>query len=54
MKTFVIRFYLTEVAYRAGTAAFVETLKCDRNYAISWAKSRLKSSNFKFYDIQEK
>lgn len=54
MKTFIIKYYLTETAYRSGVAAFTETIKGDRNYAVNWAQNKLRSSNFKYYDIQEK
>ena len=54
MKTFVIKYYLTESAYRCGIAAFTETYRGDRNSAINWAQNKLKYSHFKFYDLQEK
>lgn len=54
MKTFIIKYYLTETAYRSGIPAFTETFKGYRNIAINWAENRVRSSNFKFYDIQEK
>ena len=53
MKTFIIKYYLTESAYKIGCAAFTETIKSDRNYVIALAQSKIKNSNFKFYDIQE-
>ena len=54
MKTFIIRYYLTENAYRGGVAAFTETIKGDRNFAINWAQNKIRTTNFKFYDITEK
>jgi len=54
MKTFIIKYYLTETAFRNGVAAFTETIKGDKNFVINWAQNKLKSSNFKYYDIQEK
>ena len=54
MKTFIIKCYLTETAYRCGVPAFTETFRGDRNTAVNWAQSKVRTSNFKFYDIQEK
>ena len=54
MKTFVIKYYLTEAAFRIGNAAFTETIKGDRNFVVTWAQNKIKYSNFKFFDIEEK
>lgn len=54
MKTFIIKYYLTEAAYRSGIPAFTETYRGDRNSAVNWAQNKVRTSNFKFYDIQEK
>lgn len=54
MKTWIIKYYLTEVAFKSGVAAFTETIKGDRNYAVNWAQNKIRHSNFKFFDIQEK
>ena len=54
MKSFIIKYYLTETTYRSGIPAFTETFKGYRNNAIIWAQNRARTSNFKFYDIQEK
>jgi hypothetical protein len=54
MKTFIIRYYLTENAYRAGVVAYTETINGNRNFAINWAQNKIKTTNFKFYDITEK
>ena len=54
MKTFIIKYYLTESAYRCGVPAFTETFRGDRNTAVNWAQNKVRTSNFKFYDIQEK
>ena len=54
MKTFIIKYYLTETAYRCGVPAFTETFRGDRNTAVNWAQNKVRTSNFKFYDIQEK
>jgi hypothetical protein len=53
MKTFIIKYYLTETAYRGGVPAFTETFRGDRNTAVNWAQNKVRTSNFKFYDIQE-
>ena len=53
MKTFIIMYYLTEVAYRSGVPAFTETFRGDRNTAVNWAQNKVRTSNFKFYDIHE-
>ena len=54
MKTFIIKYYLTESAYRCGVPAFTETYRGDRNSAVNRAQNKVRTSNFKFYDIQEK
>ena len=54
MKTFIIKYYLTESAYRSGIPAFTETYRGDRNSAVNQAQNKVGTSNFKFYDIQEK
>lgn len=54
MKTFIIKYYLTETAYRCGVSAFTETFRGDRNSVVNWAQNKVRTSNFKFYDIQEK
>lgn len=50
----LIRYYLTENAYKTGCPAFSETIIGDRNYAVNWAQSKLRTSQFKFYDLTEK
>ena len=54
MKTWEIRYYLTEGAYKTGCPAFKETIKGDRNYAVNWAQQKIRNSQFKFYDLVEK
>ena len=55
MKTFIIKYYFTESAYRCGCPAFTETHYGDRNSAINWAQNVIRNNpRFKFYDIQEK
>ncbi len=54
MKVWLIKYYLTETAHRSGVAAFTETIRGDRNFAVSWANNKIRSSNFKFYDLIEK
>ena len=54
MKKWIIRYYITETAYKCGTAAFTETIQGDRNFAVSWAQNKIKYGSFKFYDISEK
>ena len=49
-----IRYYLTENAYKSGIPAFKEVINGDRQYAINWAQRKIKSSNFKFYDMVQK
>lgn len=48
-----VSYYLTEQAYKSGIAAFTETLNGDRNFVVGWAQNKMRSSNFKFYDIKE-
>ena len=55
MKTWEIKYYLTENAYKTGCFAFKEIIKGgDRSYVLNWAQQKLKSSQFKFYDLVEK
>lgn len=54
MKTWEIRYYLTEGAYKTGCPAFKETIKGDRNYAVNWAQQKIRNSQFKFYDLIDK
>ena len=49
-----IRYYLTENAYKSGIPAFKEIINVDKNYAINWAKKKISSSNFKYFDIVQK
>lgn len=51
---FEIKYYLTETAYKSGVPAFKETVNGDKNYAVNWAQQKLRNSNFKFYDIEQK
>lgn len=53
-KQWLIRYYLTESAYKAGIPSFTETILGDRNFAINWAQNKLKSSQFKSYELVEK
>ena len=53
-KKWQIKYYLTETAFRAGVPAFTETISGDRNFVVNWAQNKLKSSQFKFYDLIEK
>ena len=53
-KSWKIRYYLNEMAFKSGCAAFTETIRGDRNYVVNWAQNRLKNSQFKFYDLVEK
>ena len=48
MKTFIIKYYLTETAYRSGVPAFTETFRGDRNSAVNWAQNKVRTSSFKF------
>ena len=54
MKKWLIRYYLTESAYKTGCSAFTEIVKGDRNFAVNWAQNKLKNSQFKYYDLIEK
>jgi hypothetical protein len=49
-----IRYYLSEVAYKSGVPSFKEIFNGDRNAAINWAQTKVKNSNFKFYDMVQK
>lgn len=53
-KKWLIRYYLNEGAYKTGSHAFTETVIGDRNYVVNWAQNKLKTSQFKFYDLIEK
>ena len=50
----LIRYYLNESAYKSGCPAFTETINGDRDFAINWAQNKLRTSQFKFYDLTEK
>jgi len=50
----IIKFYLTEIAYKSGIVAHQMIYKGDRNGAISYAQAIMRGSNFKFYDIWQK
>ena len=54
MKTWEIRYYLTENAYKTGCCSFKEIIKGDRYYVLNWVQQKLKNSQFKFYDMVEK
>lgn len=54
MNKWLIRYYLSDSAYKSGFPAFTETITGDRNFVINWAQNRLKHSQFKFYDLIEK
>ena len=54
MKTWEIRYYLTETAFRSGCPAFKETIHGDRNFIVNWAQQKIKTTQFKFYDFIEK
>lgn len=49
-----IKYYLTEVAYKSGVAAYKEIIQGTRDYVITWATNKCKSSNFVTYDICQK
>ena len=54
MKQWLIRYYLSEGAYKTGYPTFTEIINGDRNFAVNWAQNKLKNSQFKFYDLIEK
>ena len=53
-KQWLIRYYLNEGTYKTGSPAFTETVIGNRNYVVNWAQNKLKTSQFKFYDLIEK
>lgn len=54
MQTWIIKYYITEGSYRSGVPAFKEEIKGDRNYVVTWAQNKVRCSQFKFYDIEQK
>ena len=50
---FKINFYLNETAFKSGVVQHSEILTCDRNFAVNWAQQKIRTTNFKFYDIQQ-
>lgn len=50
----IIKYYLTESSYRSGVPAFKETFRGDRNAAVNWAQNKLRSSQFNYYDLEQK
>ena len=53
-KQWLIRYYLTENAYKDGIQAFKETVGGYSNFVVNLAQNKLKNSQFKFYDLVEK
>lgn len=54
MQTWIIKYYITESSYRSGVPAFKEEIKGDRNFVVNWAQNKVRYSQFKFYDIEQK
>ena len=52
-KQLLIRYYPNKGTYKTGSPAFTETVIGDRNYVVNWAQNKLKTSQFKFYDLIE-
>jgi hypothetical protein len=50
---FEIRYYITEACYRNGPPAYTERIEGTRDYAIRWIQNKLKTSNYKYYDLIE-
>lgn len=53
MKKWIIRYYLSEGAFRTGCPSFTETIMGDRTTVINWAQNKLRYSQFKFFDFIE-
>ncbi len=53
-KQWLIRYYLNEGTYKTGSPVFTETVIGNHNYVVNWAQNKLKTSQFKFYDLIEK
>ncbi len=54
MKKWKVKFYLTEVAFRNGSAVCTETTTAPtREAVVVWAKNYIKNTQFKFYEIIE-
>lgn len=49
-----IRYYLDDNAKRTKIAAYKETVQGDRHYAENWAQNKLRHSNFKAFDLEQK
>lgn len=51
--TWKIRYYITENAYKSGIASYEEIIEGTRDYVISYIQKKLKTSNYKYYDLFE-
>ncbi len=54
MAKFEIRYYITEGSFKTKVPAFKETINGDNKYVENWAQNKLKHSQFKYYDIEQK
>ena len=52
-KKWLIRYCFNDGAYKTGSPAFTETVISERSYVVNWAQNKLKTSQFKFYDLIE-
>jgi len=50
----ILKFYLTETAYKSGIAAHQVPYKGDRNGAVNTAQAIMRGSNFKYYEVVQK
>ena len=51
--TWKIKYYITENAYKSGISSYEEIIEGTREYVIAWIQKKLKTSNFKYYDLIE-
>lgn len=54
MKNWIIRYYVSETAYRVGAAALTETARGSKNFAVCRARNKIKYSKYMYYEVLEK
>lgn len=49
-----IRYYVSEACYKNGTPIYTEIIEGTRDFAITWIQKKLKTTNYKYYDLIQK
>ncbi|MBO5046530.1 MAG: hypothetical protein J6C93_06630 [Clostridia bacterium] len=53
MKTYLIKYYTTESAYRMGLSSYQERVTGERTFVYKWAQNKLSHSQFSYFEIVE-